>query len=40
MIQNAGSQALDQLSTKISPNKKYKTNRRDLDGGALDFGYR
>ena len=37
MIQNAGSQALDQLSTKISPNKKYKTKRRDLDGGALDI---
>ena len=37
MIQNVGSQALDQLSTKIRPNKKYKTNREDLDGGALDI---
>ena len=37
MIQNVGSQALDQLSTKIRPNKKYKTNRKDLDGGALDI---
>ena len=35
MIQNIGSQALDQLSTKIRPKKKYKTNRKDLDGGAL-----
>ena len=37
MIQNVGSQALDQLSTKIRPNRKYKTNRKDLDGGALDI---
>ena len=35
MIQNVGSQALDQLSTKIRPKKNYKTNRKDLDGGAL-----
>ena len=35
MIQNVGSQALNQLSTKIRPKKKYKTNRKDLDGGAL-----
>ena len=31
MIQNVGSQALDQLSTKILP------NRKDLEGGALDI---
>ena len=31
MIQNVGSQALDQLSTKIRP------NRKDLEGGALDI---
>ena len=37
MIQNVGSQALDQLSTKIRPKKKYKTDRKDLDGGALDI---
>ena len=35
MIQNVGSQALDQLSTKIRPKKNYKTNRKYLDGGAL-----
>ena len=35
MIQNVGSQALDQLSTKIRPKRRYKTNRKDLDGGAL-----
>ena len=37
MIQNAGSQALNQLSTKIRPKKNYKTNRKDLDGGAIDI---
>ena len=37
MIQNVGSQALDQLSTKIRPKRKYKTDRKDLDGGALDI---
>ena len=37
MIQNVGSQAVDQLSTKIRPKKNYKTNRKDLDGGALDI---
>ena len=37
LIQKAGSEALDQLSTKIRPNKKYKTDRKDLDqsGGAI-----
>ena len=37
VIQNVGSQGLDQLSTKIRPKKNYKTNRKDLDGGALDI---
>ena len=37
MIHNVGSQALDQLSTKIRPNKKYKRNRKDIDGGATDI---
>ena len=37
MIHNVGNQALDQLSTKIRPNKKYKTDRKDLDGrGIID----
>ena len=35
MIQNVGSQALNQLSTKIRPKRKFKTDRKDLDGGAL-----
>ena len=37
VIHNVGSQALDQLSTKIRLKKSYKTNRKDLDGGALDI---
>ena len=37
MIQNVGSQALNQLSTTIRPKKKYKTNRKDLDGGGVDI---
>ena len=37
VIPNVGSQALDRLSTKIRPRKNYKTNRNDLDGGALDI---
>ena len=37
MILNVDSQAVDQLSTKIRPKKNYKTNRKDLDGGALDI---
>ena len=36
-IENIGSQMLDQLSTKIRPNKKYETDRKDLDGGAIDI---
>ena len=38
MIQNVGSQALDQLSTKIRPKKKYKTDRKDLDGAGIIDG--
>ena len=37
MIHNVGSQALDELSIKIRPKKNYKTNRKDLDGGAVDI---
>ena len=37
VIHNVGSQALNQLSTKIRPKKNYKTNRKYLDGGALDI---
>ena len=37
MIQNVGSQALNQLSTKIRPKRDYKTNRKDLDGSGIDI---
>ena len=37
VIQNVGSQVLDQLSTKIRPKRDYKTNRKDLDGSALEI---
>ena len=42
VIQKVGSEALDQLSTKVRPNYKYKTDRMDLDadmykGGAIDI---
>ena len=36
-IQITGSDMLDKLSTKIRPNKKYKTDRKYLDGGAIDI---
>ena len=35
IIQNVGSQSLDQFSTKIRPKKTYKTNRKDLNGAGL-----
>ena len=37
MIHNVGSQALDELSTKIRPKTNYKTNRKDLDGAGVDI---
>ena len=37
VIQNVGSEAPDQLSTKIKPNKRYKTDRKDLDGGSIQL---
>ena len=36
-IKKTGSEMLDQLSTKVRLNKKYVTDRKDLDGGALDI---
>ena len=35
-IQESVGSAMDQLSTKVRPKKKYKTNRKDLDGGGID----
>ena len=36
-IKKTGSEMLDQLSTKVRPNKKYVTDRKDLDGGSFDI---
>lgn len=36
-FQKVGSELLDQLSTKVRPNKKYETDRRDLDGAGFDI---
>ena len=37
MIEDAGGKALDELSTKIRPNKRYKTERKDLDDGSMQL---
>ena len=34
-IQKTGSEMLDQLSTKIRPKRRYKTDRKSLDGGTI-----
>ena len=34
-IQDSVGTAMDQLSTKVRPKKRYKTNRKDLDGGGI-----
>ena len=34
-IQDSVGSAMDQLSTKVRPKKKYKTNRPELDGGNI-----
>ena len=37
-IQESVGSAMDQLSTKVRPNKRYKTDRKDLDGAGLIDG--
>ena len=34
-IQDSVGSAMNQLSTKVRPKKRYKTNRSDLDGGSI-----
>ena len=34
-IQDSVGSAMDQLSTKVRPNKRYKTDRKDLDGAGI-----
>ena len=35
-IQDSVGTAMDELSTKVRPNKKYKTDRKDLDGKGIN----
>ena len=37
VIQNSVGWAMDQLSTKVRPSTKYKTDRADLDGRGIDI---
>ena len=37
-IQDSVGTAMEQLSTKVRPKKKYKTKRKDLDGGGVGGG--
>ena len=37
VIQKVGSEMLDQLSTKVRPNQRDKTDRPDLDGAGFDI---
>ena len=37
MIEEAGGKGLDQMSTKIRPNKRYKTDRKHLDVGNISI---
>ena len=36
LIQDSVGTAMDELSTKVRPKKKYKTDRKDLDGRGID----
>ena len=35
LIQDSVGTAMDHLSTKVRPKKKYKTDRKDLDGRGI-----
>ena len=37
VFQKIGSEMLDQISTKIRPNRRHKTDRPDLDGAGIDI---
>lgn len=37
LLHNIGSQPLTQLSTKVRPNQKYKTDGKEPDNGSLDI---
>ena len=37
VFQKVGSEMLDQISTKVRPNRRHKTDRPDLDGAGFDI---
>ena len=37
VFQKVGSEMLDQISTKVRPNRRHKTDRPDLDGVGIDI---
>ena len=37
VFQKVGSKMLDQISTKVRPNRRHKTDRPDLDGAGVDI---
>ena len=37
VLQKVGSEMLDQISTKVRSNRRYKTDRPDLDGSGFDI---
>ena len=37
VFQKVGSEMLDQISTKVRPNRRHKTDRTDLDGAGIDI---
>ena len=37
VFQKVGSEMLDQISTKVRPNRRYITDRPDLDGAGVDM---
>jgi len=37
VFQKVGSEMLDQISTKVRPNRRHKTDRAELDGAGIDI---
>ena len=37
VFQKVGSEMLDQISTKVRPNRRHKTDRPNLDGAGIDI---
>ena len=39
LVKKVGHELLDQLSTKVRPNRRYKTDRLDLDGSGIPVAF-